>query len=184
MSHPNLLDSADTVLVVIDLQESLLRAICERDRVVANTLRLIEAAKVFSVPIIVTVQNAQRLGTTIPEIDVCIPHDIRVDKMSFSCFGGACFPDMLRETTRRQALLCGVETHVCVNQTAHDLLARGYSVHVAKDAVGSRTPDNWVAGVEKMRDSGCIITSTEMAIFELTQDASGDEFKKILPLVK
>lgn len=184
MSHPNLLDSSDTVLVVIDAQDAFLKTIFERERVVANTVRLIEAAKVFSVPILVTLQNAPKLGDCTGAVMDALPHDTRIEKMSFSCCGCERFPGALEETTRRQALLCGVESHICVSQTAHDLLARGYSVHVAKDAVSSRTPESWLVGVEKMRDSGCVITSTEMAIFELTGDASSEEFKRILPLVR
>lgn len=184
MSHSNILNSSDTVLIVIDIQDSLLKAIHERDRVVENTVRLIEAAKIFSIPILVTLQNAGRLGDCTQAVADALPHADRIDKMAFSCCGSENFLEKLRETKRRQALLCGVESHVCVNQTAHDLLSQGYSVHLAKDAISSRTPDNWITGIEKMRDSGCVITSTETAIFELTKDASSPEFKKILPLVK
>ncbi|MCL5104597.1 MAG: hydrolase [Armatimonadetes bacterium] len=184
MSHPNLLDSSDVALIVLDIQDGFLKAIHERERVVNNSIKLIEAAKIFSVPIMVTLQNAERLGDCNEEIARALPHNARLNKMSFSCLGGAGFSETLEETMRRQVLICGIETHICVNQTAHDLLARGFSVHIARDAVSSRTPENWVTGIEKMRDSGCVITSTEMAIFELTQDASHPEFKKVLPLVK
>lgn len=184
MSHPNLLDCADTVLLVVDVQDPLLNAIYERERVIDNTVRLIEAAKILDVPVLVTLQYAARFGGCTQAVADVLPHDTVVDKTTFSCMGGANFPQILEETTRRQVLICGVEAHVCVSQTAHDMLARGFSVHLAKDAVSSRTPENWITGVEKMRDSGCIITSTEMAIFELIQDASRVEFKKILPIVK
>lgn len=184
MSHPNILNSIDTVLVVIDMQDALLKAIHERDRVVANTVRLIEAAKIFSIPILVTLQYADRLGDCMQAVADALPHSSKIDKMTFSCCGNESFLDVLRETKRCQVLLCGVESHVCVNQTAHDLLSQGYSVHLAKDAISSRTSDNWITGIEKMRDSGCVITSTETAIFELTKDASSAKFKQILPLVK
>ena len=184
MSHSNILDSSDTVLIVIDVQDALMKAIHERDRVAANTIRLIEAAKIFSIPILVTLQYAERLGDCTRAIADTLPHDDRIDKMTFSCCGEDLFLKALKETNRRRALLCGVESHVCVNQTAHDLLSLGYSVHLAKDAISSRTAENWITGIEKMRDSGCVITSTETAIFELTKDASSDAFKKILPLVK
>lgn len=184
MSHPNLLESSDTALIVLDVQDAFLKAIYERERVVLNSVKLIEAAKIFSIPIIVTLQNAERLGDCNEEVAAALPSDARLNKMTFSCLGGPCFPETLEETMRRRVLICGIETHICINQTAHDLLVRGYSVHIAKDAVSSRTPENWLTGIEKMRDSGCVITSTEMAIFELTEDASREEFKKILPLVK
>ncbi|MCX6344097.1 MAG: isochorismatase family protein [Armatimonadetes bacterium] len=184
MSHPNLLNTSDTVLLVIDVQDVLLKATYEQERVVGNSVRLIETAKIFPLPILVTLQNAERFGDCNPCVANALPHTERFNKMTFSCLGGKDFIQQLEALNRKQILICGVETHVCVNQTAHDLLALGYSAHIAKDAVSSRTPENWAIGIEKMRDSGCIITSTETAIFELTYDASTPEFKKILPLVK
>ncbi|MEN6581719.1 MAG: hydrolase [Armatimonadota bacterium] len=184
MRHPNILDESGAALLVIDLQDSLLKAIHEHERVVANSVKLIETAKIFSIPILVTLQYAQRLGDVTQAVADALPHDTRMDKMTFSCVDGEGFIEALEQTGRRQVIICGVETHVCVNQTAHDLLARGYSVHIVKDAVSSRTPANWATGIEKMRDSGCVITSTETAIFELIRDASRAEFKKILPLIK
>ena len=184
MSHANLLDSSDAVLVVVDVQDSLLKAIFESERVVRNTVRLIEAAKVFSIPVLVTLQNARRLGDCTDSVAVVLPDNARIDKMCFSCCGNEDFVAALEQTGRRQVLMCGVETHVCINQTVHDLLDMGYVVHVPKDAVSSRTSDNWNIGIEKMRDSGCIIASTETAIFELMKDASRPEFKQILPIVK
>ena len=184
MSHSNVLDSSDTVLIVIDVQDALMKAIHERDRVVTNTVRLIETAKIFSIPILVTLQYAARLGDCSQAVADALPKTDRIDKMTFSCCGKDLFLEALEKTNRRRVLLCGVESHVCVNQTAHDLLSLGYSVHLAKDAISSRTADNWIIGIEKMRDSGCVITSTETAIFELTKDASSDAFKKILRLVK
>lgn len=184
MSHPSLLESSDTVLLVVDMQDVLLNVIHERERVIRNTVRLVEVAKIFSIPILVTLQNPARLGDCSPELASALPHDSRISKMTFSCLGGECFPEKLDELGRRQVLICGVETHICVNQTAHDLLARGFGVQIAKDAVSSRTSDNWIVGIEKMRDSGCVITSTETAIYELTKDASTPEFKRVLKLVK
>jgi len=184
MSHPRVLDRADTVLLVVDVQDAFLKAIHERDRVVANSVKLIEAAKVFSLPVIVTLQNAERMGDCTQAVADALPHDTRLNKMTFSCHGGPGFAQALAQTGRRQVLICGVEAHICVNQTAHDLLLHDYRVHLAKDAISSRTPENWEIGIEKMRDSGCVITSTEAAIFELMKDAAAPEFKRILPLVK
>jgi nicotinamidase-related amidase len=184
MSHPNVIESSDTLLLVVDVQDVFLKAIYESKRVVWNTVRLIEAAKVFSLPIIATLQNAERFGDCNEEVAKALPDDARLNKMAFSCEGGPCFPETIDATSRKTVLICGIEAHVCINQTVHDLLARGFSVHVVRDAVSSRTPENWLTAIEKMRDSGCVITSTEMAIFELTRDASSPEFKKILPIVK
>lgn len=184
MSTLNILDSSNTVLLVVDVQQSLMGVIHEGERVIRNTVRLIEAARIFSIPVVVTLQNPSRLGECVPEVESALPHVFRLDKMTFSCFGASGFEEALAEAGRGQILMCGVETHVCVSQTAHDLLARGFSVHIARDAVSSRTPENREVGVEKMRDSGCVITSTETAIFELTRDASSPEFKLVRGLVK
>lgn len=185
MRHQNLLDSSGALLLVVDVQDAFLKAIHEPERVVANTVKLVEAAKVFSLPIIVTVQNEARMGGTTQAVMDVLPNDVKaINKMAFSCMGAEYFPEQLNKADRRQVLICGVETHICVSQTAHDLLAQGYRVHVAKDAVSSRTLDNWDIGIEKMRSSGCVITSTEAAIFEITKDASGPEFKRILPIIK
>ena len=184
MSMSRVLDRDDTVLLVVDVQDTFLKVIHEAERVVANTVKLIEAAKVFDIPIVVTLQNAERMGDVTQAVADALPQIDRFNKMTFSCFGGEGFEEMFRDLWRNQVLICGIETHVCVNQTAHDCLASGYRVHIAKDAISSRTAENWVAGIEKMRDSGCVITSTEMAIFELLRDAASPEFKKILPIVK
>lgn len=185
MSHQNVLDSGDCILVVVDLQDRVLNTIYQADRVVNNSIKLIECAKIFSIPILVTVQYKDKMGPTTQSVLDVLPDDVmELDKTTFSCMGGACFEDLLKNNLRKQVLLCGIETHICINQTAHDLLARGYSVHICEDAVSSRILDNKQIAIRKMEHSGCVITSTEMSIFELTRDASRAEFKKILPLVK
>ena len=184
MRHPSLLSNPDTVLVVVDVQQKLMNVIHERDRVIENTVKLIEAAKVLSIPTLATTQIAEKLGGFCEPVQRALSDIDLIDKTTFSCAGSERFSEALRQMMRKQVLICGVECHVCVNQTAHDLLAEGCQVHVATDAVSSRTPENWRAGVEKMRDSGCIITSTETAIFELTQDADRPEFRQIHKLVK
>ncbi|MEN6356904.1 MAG: hydrolase [Armatimonadota bacterium] len=184
MSHTNILDKSNAVLVVVDIQNPLLKVIYEGERMVANVIKLIEAAKVFDLPILVPLQYAARLGDVTQPIADALPTDKRFDKMTFSCLGSPDFQKALQATGRSQVILCGIEAHVCINQTAHDLLAHGYSVHVIDDAISSRRRDDWKCAVEKMRDSGCVISSTEMAIFELTRDSSIPEFKRILPIVK
>lgn len=184
MRHPNLLSSCNAVLVVIDVQQNLMNVIHQRDRVIENTVKLIEAAGILSIPILATTQIVEKLGGFSEPVAQVLAGIELMDKTTFSCAGDARFSEALCSANREQVLLCGVECHVCVNQTAHDLLAEGYQVHVAKDAVSSRTPENWITGIEKMRDSGCIITSTETAIFELTCDAAREEFRQIHKLVK
>ncbi len=185
MSHPNVLEALDCVLLVVDLQDSLLRVIHESDKVIANTIKLVEAAKILSIPILLTVQYRDKLGPTTKAVADALPAGVvEIDKTTFSCVDGEGFEEILGRSLRRQVIVCGIETHVCVNQTAHDLLVDGYSVHIVSDAVSSRTAENRDAGLDKMRQSGCIITSTEMAIFELLKDASRPEFKQMLPFVK
>lgn len=184
MSHPAILDDKDTLLLVVDIQDAFLKTIWEAGRVVANSVSLINAARVLDIPILVTLQNAERLGACTGPVSEALPHQRTINKMTFSCAGEPRFVEALESAGRGTVLMCGIETHVCISQTAHDLLALNYRVHVAKDAVSSRTEQNWVTGIEKMRDSGCVITSTEAAILELTRDASRPEFKQILQIVK
>ncbi|MDO8684289.1 MAG: hydrolase [Armatimonadota bacterium] len=184
MRHPDLLDKNNTTLVVVDLQEPFLRSIFERERVVANSVTLIRAAKILGLPTVATLQYPERMGDMIPEVLEALPEDARIGKTAFSCCGSDEFRDKMSEIGRPTALVCGVESHICVNQTVHDLLVAGYKVHVAKDAISSRTKANYKIGVEKMRQAGAIITSVETAIFELLADAKASEFKQILELVK
>jgi nicotinamidase-related amidase len=182
--HPNVLDRDDAVLVVVDMQEPFLRGIFERERTATNVIKIVEAAKALGLPVLATIQNQARMGDVVPEVAQALPGPGRIDKMTFSCCGAEEFVAALDETGRRSVLVCGVETHICVNQTAHDLLESGYRVHIAADAVSSRQESDWLAGLDKMRESGAVITSVEMAIFEMLRDAAAPEFRRILELVK
>ena len=185
--HPHILRREDTLLVVIDMQEPFLRGIHDRERLVQNVRLLIEAAAVLQVPVIPTVQYAERMGGVVPEITqafrdftACRP----VDKMCFSCTGAAGFLDGITASGRRQLLLCGVETHICVSQTALDLASQGYQVHVAADAVSARSLEKHKLGMERMRDSAVLPCAAEAAVYELLREAGTPEFKAILTLVK
>lgn len=171
-------------LIVVDIQERLLPAIFERERVAQNSLRLIRGAGVLGLPIIATEQYRKGLGTTMPEIAKAIQGFAPLEKLAFSACGAKGFVEALAARNSSQVLLCGIETHVCVSQTGLDLLDAGFDVFVAADAVSSRTPENHRLGLERMRDAGAVIVSTEMALFELIEKAGTDEFKQILTLVK
>ena len=171
-------------LVVVDIQERLLPAIHEKERVVANTIRLVKGAVVMGLPIFVTEQYRKGLGATAPEVAAAVPGFAPMEKMTFSSCGADGFIAALEARSVRDVVLCGIEAHVCVTQTCLDLLARGFRVFVAADAISSRTPENHRMGVERMRDAGAVIASTEMMIFELLGRAGTDEFKQVLPLVK
>ncbi len=156
----------------------------DRSTVVENARRLIGVAKILNLPILVTLQYPEKMGDTVPEVKELLPPTEPIGKMSFSCCGGATFDRRLAALGRRTVILTGIETHVCINQTAHDLLTQGYTVHVPRDGVCSRKESDWAAGLEKMRQSGVIVTSTEAVIFELLGCAGTDEFREVLKLVK
>jgi nicotinamidase-related amidase len=173
-----------TGLVVVDIQERLLPAICEGERVVGNTLRLVKGAAALGLPLLVTEQYRKGLGPTVPEIAKAITGFSPFQKLTFSVCGATGLLGSLKSRNIADVLLCGIETHVCVSQSALDLLDQGFRVFVAADAVSSRTSENHRLGLERMRDAEVIIVSTEMALFELLGAAGTEQFKQILGLVK
>jgi nicotinamidase-related amidase len=183
--HPALLRPEDTLLVVTDLQEPFLRHLWERERVVERCATLIRAAHALLVPVVATLQNEGRMGGAVPEIAALLPESCPIfDKMTFSCLGSEAFENHLRYCGRRQVLLCGAETHICISQTAHDLLARGYQAQVAADAVSSRSKVDHKLALRRMERAGVVLTTTEAAVFELLGRAGTDQFREVLKLVK
>lgn len=183
--HPALLDRATSALVVVDMQEPFLAAISGREPLTANVALLVHAARILRVPILATVQYVQRMGGIVPAVADALPTGYYpLDKMCFSCAGSEPFNHALKMTGRRQVLLCGVETHICVSQTAHDLANAGYQVHVAADAVSSRTTEKHKLGMERIRDAGVKPCAAEAAVYEWMREAGTPEFKEILRLVK
>jgi nicotinamidase-related amidase len=171
-------------LVVVDVQERLLPAIFEWERVRQNTVRLCRGAGVLQVPVLTTEQYRKGLGVTVPEVAAAIPGFAPMEKLAFSACGAAGFLDALETRQVSDAILCGIEAHVCVTQTCLDLRDKGLRVFVVADAVSSRTPENYRLGLERMRAAGAVMVSTEMVLFELLERAGTAEFKQILPLVK
>ena len=176
------LDPAECALIVIDIQEKLLPPIFERERVVKNSQLLIRAAGILNLPTTATTQYSKGLGETVPDVKSLLPQNT-IDKQMFSCFGSDVFCSMLKRLPghRNTVLLCGMESHICVAQTALAALREGYLVHVASDAVSSRTEWNWKVGLDRMRAAGAVISSTEMMIYEMMRSSGTDEFKKMLP---
>ena len=170
------LDRERAALVVVDVQEAFRPAVQDFDAVVENTRRLMEGARILGVPAIVTEQYPKGLGRTVEELGP-------VEAVEKTCFSAA-RAEGFELDGRDQAIVCGIETHVCVSQTAHDLLERGVEVHVASDAVTSRTTPNKQVGLHKMEQSGAIVTSVETALFELLGAAGTEEFKEVQRLVK
>ncbi|PYP93428.1 MAG: isochorismatase [Candidatus Angelobacter sp. Gp1-AA117] len=172
-------------LVVVDIQEKLLPPIHEKERMVRNSQLLIRAAKILSLPVIITTQYSRGLGQTVPEIASLLPDITPLDKLEFGCFGNGQFCSTVANLNGRNTLLlCGMETHICVLQTALGALAQGHHVHVAADAVGSRSELNWKLGLDRMRDAGAVISSTEMMIYELLGKSGTPAFKEMLQYIK
>ncbi len=179
-----MLTTGNSVLLVVDIQGKLAQIMYERDALLTNVKKMIRGAQVLGVPIIWVEQNPQGLGPTVPEIRELLVGLSPLDKFSFSCCGEKSFLERLESLGRRQVLLAGIEAHVCIYQTAMDLLAAGYEVQIVADAVSSRTRENREIALTKMRDLGAVMTSTECALFELLRVAKGPKFKEILQIVK
>jgi nicotinamidase-related amidase len=175
---------AKAALVVIDIQERLLPMIFESERVVRNTVRLIKGARVLGIPVLVTEQYKKGLGATTAAVAAEIAGFTQMEKIAFSACGAAGFEKALKAKKISDVILCGIEAHACVSQTCLDLLDKGFRVFVVVDAMSSRTTDNHFIAVERMRDAGGVVVSTEMVLFELLEKAGTDEFKQILALVK
>ncbi|MGA2423626.1 MAG: hydrolase [Terriglobales bacterium] len=173
-------------LIVVDMQEKLLPPIWEKERLVRNVQLLIRLAGILKIPALVTTQYAKGLGNTVPDIASLLPDSAPIDKLMFSCFGSDVFCSLLKRLPgqRTTVLLCGMETHICVMQTALGALREGYLVHVASDAVSSRTELNWRVGLDRMRSAGAILSSTEMMIYELLRSSGAPAFRELLPYLK
>ncbi len=179
-----MLTTANSVLIVVDVQGRLAQLMHDKENLFANIGRMIKGAQLLGVPILWTEQYPEGLGATIPELAQLMAESQPLVKDTFSCCGDNKFAGALKSTGRRQVLLTGIETHVCVYQTARDLLADGFGVELIADAVSSRTAANKELGIARMKDLGAGVMSTEMALFELLQVAKGDKFKEVLRIVK
>jgi nicotinamidase-related amidase len=173
-------------LLVVDIQEKLLPPIFNKDELVKNSQLLIRAAKVLEIPLVVTTQYSQGLGPVVPEIASLLGSAQPIDKLEFGCFASNEFRSALKSLpgNRNTLLLCGMETHICVMQTALGALNDGYLVHVATDAIGSRVRWNWDMGIDRMRAAGAVISTTEMMIYELLRSSGTAQFKQMLPFLK
>jgi len=180
------LAAEQTALVVVDIQEKLLPPIHEKERLVRNSQLLLRLAEILKIPVVATTQYSKGLGKTVPEIASLLPAPEPIDKLKFGCFASEPFCSALKALPGRRntVLLCGMETHICVMQTALGALDQGYLVHVASDAVGSRSEWNWKVGLERMRTAGALISSTEMIIYELLGGSGTPQFKEMLQYLK
>ncbi len=185
MTHQNTLLTESTMLLIVDVQEGFRDAIGNFSVIAANIARAVAGFQLLGLPIMVTEQYPKGLGPTAEEIRYSLPDEFEIiEKITFSSFGSADVRMQLEKLDRKQVVLCGIETHVCVNQTAHDLLANGYGVHLLTDCVGSRFEQDKAAGLAKMGVSGVVPSSVEMSFFELMVDARHEKFKEIQALIK
>ncbi len=179
-----MLTTQNTCLVLIDIQEKLLPVMNEPEQVVKNTSVLIQAAKSLDVPILWCQQVPKALGQTVGELSSLLDGLEPINKSSFSCGGDEQFIEQIDALKPRTAILCGIETHVCVFQTATDLIQKGLDVHVIADATSSRTQENKGIGINRMVKAGAVISSTEMLLFELLRNARHEKFRELAKLIK
>ncbi len=182
------LNREEAFLLVVDVQERLVPSIHAElyPRALQNTQIMIEAADVLGVPILVTEQYPKGLGGTVPALLETLEgkKHARIEKVTFSCARDEAFLEVAAALGRKQVVIVGMETHVCVYQTAVDLDRAGYSVFVLDDAVSSRSLHNYQSGLQALRDAGCTVFSTEAAVFQLLKVAATPEFRKVAPLVR
>lgn len=185
MPHPKTLNKDKTVLVVIDMQEAFRASISDFPQIASRISMAIRGFQILGLPVIVTEQYPKGLGRTAEEILFSLPDEVEVvEKTAFSSCGAQAFLEKLNETGAEQVLLCGIEAHICVNQTAHDLLHQNFQVHLLTDCVSSRFEHDKRAGLSKMKTSGVVPASMEMALFELMRDSKHEQFKEIQNLIK
>ncbi|MDP9359941.1 MAG: hydrolase [Acidobacteriota bacterium] len=181
------LHRAEAFLIVIDVQQKLMPVISDHESIEHNIERLVRGCKVLDIPAIVTEQYVKGLGPTVPVIRSALEETSGYEPIEKSSFSGYSCPEFVMATRnlhRKQAIVAGIEAHVCVYQTVGDLLANGYDVTVIADAVSSRTPANKEIALQRMVSDGAKLSSTEMVLFELTVASDTDEFREIARLVK
>jgi nicotinamidase-related amidase len=173
----------NSALVVIDVQEKLMNVMPRRAEALAAMQRLIKAAGILKIPTLVTAQYVKGLGPVCAEIAEATPGIKPMEKMAFSCCGSDEFMRAVKDLRRQRIIFCGIEAHVCVQQTAIDLM-KDYFVYICADAICSRHRHDHKVAVERLRDCGAVITTVESAVFELLREAGTDQFKQVLPLFK
>jgi hypothetical protein len=174
----------DTALVIIDVQDKLMGVMGRRDELTGGLIKLCHLARTFDLPLILTEQYSKWLGPTVPEIKGVLPTYAPIEKLDFDCGAVGDFNRALAAAQVTNVILTGVESHVCVLQTAETLVARGFHVYVPQDAVDSRTGDNRRVGLDLMKEAGATITSAETIIFQLLGRAGTPEFKAMMKVVK
>ena len=179
---PELMSSADTGLLVVDVQEKLIRLVPGHERIIWNIRRLIDGAKLFEMPVLATEQYPKGLGGTVAELASRL--DSIASKTAFSSVGCREIAGQLERSPRPKWLIAGIEAHVCIQQTVLDLLGNGWRVYVAVDAIGSRFDIDRDTAIARMDSAGATLTTTEGALFEWCEDSSSPQFKQLSAMIK
>lgn len=181
----NNLNAANSCLILIDMQEKLQKAMSNVSKCIKNQELLLKSAAILGIDCIVTEQYPKGLGNTINELKCLLPKNTPlIEKTSFSCFGESAFRTALKTKSRKTLIICGIEAHVCVQQTVLDLLAEGYEIVIPADALTSRNDDNYRLALNTMRQAGAFVTSSEAVIFMLLGNAKHPDFRAISKLIK
>lgn len=181
----NTTDRSDTILVVVDVQERMMKAIHDAENVIDRVSRLVRGCRALGIPVLVTEQYPKGLGATVPEVQEALGEDYKpLEKLSFSAAKDIDFMRAFEASGRDQILICGVETHVCVYQTARDLHNLGWTAEVVGDAVGSRSPESKSLALDRLRHHGIDVTTVEMSLFDMMETAEVPEFKTVSGIVK
>ena len=179
-----MINEENAAILLIDIQEKLIPAIDRNQELISNIKKLIAGAQVLGLPIIWCEQIPEKIGPTLPEIAELMPQNSPIAKDTFSALEHPIVIQKLQEIDRNQIIVAGIEAHICVEQSACQLLEQGYEVHIAADCISSRTPANREIGLQKMLNAGAEITCVETALFEMLKVATGDKFKQILKIIK
>ncbi|MEM1581763.1 MAG: hydrolase [candidate division WOR-3 bacterium] len=184
MNNKGLMSRENAVLLIIDVQEKLFPLISDKENILQNIRKLIRFAGIISMPVILTEQYPKGLGPTIPEVKELLPEVQPIEKMEFSCFGSERFREVLKKLGVKTLVIAGIETHICIVQTSIEGVNNGYEVCVISDASSSRNPEDRRIAFERMRQSGIIVASTEMLIYELLKKAGTQEFRDALKIIR
>ena len=179
------MNNLDCCFILIDMQEKLQKAMSSISKCIENQELLLKVAAILDMDSIVTEQYPKGLGNTVDELKCLLPESTPIiEKTSFSCMGESKFRTALKSKSRKTLIICGIEAHVCVQQTVFDLLNEGYKVIIPADALTSRNVDNYRLALESMRHAGALITSSESIVFMLLRDAKHPDFREISKLIK
>lgn len=184
MTHPHLLSKEKTILALVDIQEKLLKVMWKKEGLILKISKLIKAFKIMELPVLLTEQYPQGIGKTDQSISDLLKDIKPIEKICFSCMGKDKFSEGIKSSGKDQVVLCGIESHICILQTALDLLDQGYFVYIPYDGTSSRKESDYRNALDRMQKEGVVIGSIESAIFELLKTADSPAFRQILRIIK